>query len=36
MPRYGLAVATEHIPSVGRMADAKSRMGQATETTQQT
>ena len=35
MPRYGLAVAADHVPSVGRMGDARSRMGQASETTQQ-
>lgn len=29
MPRYGLAKAGELIPAVGRMSDAKGRMGQA-------
>jgi Domain of unknown function (DUF4188) len=27
MPRWGLATAAEHVPAVGRMKDAKSRMG---------
>jgi Domain of unknown function (DUF4188) len=36
MPRYGLGAAAEHVPAVGRLSDAKSRMGQAAETTQQT
>ena len=29
MPRWGLGQAGEHVPSVGRMNDAKSRMGKA-------
>jgi fumigallin biosynthesis monooxygenase-like protein len=28
MPRFGLAMAGEHVPAVGRMETAKSRMGQ--------
>ncbi len=31
MPRYGLAVAAEHVPAVGRLSEAKSRMGQVQE-----
>jgi hypothetical protein len=31
MPRYGLAVAAEHVPAVGRLSEAKTRMGQVSE-----
>jgi hypothetical protein len=31
MPRWGLAAAGEHVPAVGRMNDAKSRMRAAEE-----
>jgi Domain of unknown function (DUF4188) len=31
MPRYGLAVAGEQVPAVGRMSDAKGRMGQTSD-----